>query len=125
MSGATVIDPPTVRTFAEVAVPAAWSSAVLSYEIPQDLAEHVQEGSAVWVTLRGKPVQGVVLEVHGREPDFAAYPIIGLTDPPFALNPVQLRTARWMARETASGLMDALALFLPPGSTQQTRAYLK
>ncbi len=41
------------------------------------------------------------------------------------LNQIQMRAARWMARETASGLMDALALFLPPGTTQQTRAYLE
>lgn len=124
MSRAPAIAHSAARSFAEVAVPAAWSSAVLSYEIPSELVGAVIEGSAVWVSLRGKPVQGVVLLVHNTEPEFATHPIIGLTDPPVVLTPTQLRTARWMARETASGLMDALALFLPPGTTQQTRAYL-
>ncbi len=111
-------------SFAEVAVPSAWSSAVLSYEIPPDLADAIHEGSAVWVSLRGKPVQGVVLRIHDAEPAFATHPVLGLTDPPVVLTSAQLRTARWIARETASGLMDALALFLPPGTTQQARAYL-
>ena len=112
-------------TYAEVAVPGAWSTTVLSYEIPENLQASVEVGSAVWVTLRGKPVQGVVLEVHDRLPVFSTHQILGLTDPPHVLSPVQLRTARWLARETASGLMDTLALFLPPGTTQQTRAYLE
>ena len=125
MSRATVIAPPTARSFAEVAVPGAWSSPVLTYEIPQKLAETVQEGSAVWASLRGKPIQGVVLRVHDAEPEFQTHQVIGLIDPPVVLSQTQLRTARWMARETASGLMDVFALFLPPGTTQQTRAYLE
>jgi primosomal protein N' (replication factor Y) len=66
----------------------------------------------------------VVLRVHDTLPDFQTLPIIGLADPPVVLSLMQMRTARWIARETASSLMDALALFLPPGATQQTRAYL-
>lgn len=124
MSRASVLAPPIARSFAEVAVPGTWSSTVLTYEIPPESVETVQEGSAVWVSLRGKPVHGVVLRVHDSEPEFATQPLIGLTDPPVVLSQIQLRTARWMARETASGLMDTLALFLPPGTTQQTRAYL-
>ena len=124
MSRASVVAPPIARSFAEVAVPGAWSSAVLTYEIPPEIMDTIHEGSAVWVPLRGKPIQGVVLRVHDSEPEFATHPLIGLTDPPVVLSQTQLRTARWMARETASGLMDTLALFLPPGTTQQTRAYL-
>ncbi|MCA9862134.1 MAG: primosomal protein N' [Thermomicrobiales bacterium] len=111
-------------TFAEVAVSSAWSSPTLSYTIPPKLMATIQVGSAVWVSLRGKPVQGVVLQVHDTEPAFATHPVIGPIDPPVVLTPTQLRTARWIARETASGLMDALSLFLPPGTTQQTRPYL-
>jgi primosomal protein N' len=92
--------------------------------VADDLAVTIEEGSAVWVSLRGKPVQGVVLKVHDQEPEFSTLPILGLTDPPVVLSSTQLRTARWIARETASGLMDTLSLFLPPGTTQQTRAYL-
>ena len=125
MSLASSIAPDTPHTFAEVAVSGAWSSPVLTYAIPQDLPGKVQVGSAVWVTLRGKPVQGVVLQTHDKAPEFPTHPVIGLTDPPTVLSPMQMRTAMWMARETASGLMDTLALYLPPGSTQQTRAYLQ
>ena len=115
---------PGFHMFADIAVPGAWSTTVLSYQVPAELRENIQEGSAVWVSLRGKPVLGVVLRVHDQEPEFKTLPIIGQTDPEVVLSQAQLRTARWIARETASGLMDALSLFLPPGTTQQTRAYL-
>ncbi|MCA9878808.1 MAG: DEAD/DEAH box helicase, partial [Thermomicrobiales bacterium] len=109
---------------ADVAVAGARASAVLSYEIPVDLRGVLGEGSAVWVPLRGKPTPGVVLRVHNDVPDFDLQPVIGQTDPPVALSPTQLRTARWLARETASGLMDTLSLFLPPSTTQRTQEYL-
>lgn len=111
-------------TVADVAVAGSWTSAVLSYEIPAELQGGLAAGSAVWVPLRGKPTSGVVLRLHDNVPDFDLQPIIGPTDPPVVLSPTQLRTAHWLARETASGLMDTLSLFLPPSTTQRTQEYL-
>lgn len=111
---------------ADVAVSGArgGSDGVLSYAIP---AAHgaIEEGQVVWAPLRGKPALGVVVRPHDELPPFALKPLLGPVDPPLCLSPDQLETARWLAREYACGLYEALALFVPPGITHQARPYLR
>ena len=85
----------------------------LTYAVPSALA-WVRRGSVVWVPLRGQIAVGVALERHDRRPDFETREMLG-GDPALALRDLQLETAAWLARETASALATCAALFLPPG----------
>ena len=116
--------PPAI---ADVAVAGArqGTSGVLSYALPAAMRGRVAAGDLVWAPLRGKPALGVVTRLHDEAPGFALKPLWGAVDPPAAIAPRQFATARWLARETASGLYDALALFLPPGVTHRAQPYLR
>src|SRR5215212_6101527 len=46
-------------------------------------------------------------------------------NPPTQVSVEQLDTARWLARQNASSLYDALSLFLPPGASHRARPYLR
>jgi primosomal protein N' (replication factor Y) len=117
----------TSSAIADVAVAGARSGAdgLLSYAIPTALQGALREGQLVWVPLRGKPALGVIAELHDDLPPFALKAVIGAVEPPTRVSPVHMETARWLARETASGLYDVLSLFLPPGATHRALPYLK
>ena len=111
-------------TIAEIAVASARSSGdgLLSYAVP---ARAIPFGSGVWVPLRGKPALGVIVRLHGEPPAFAVKPLLAPVDPPTRVSTDQLDTARWLARQSASSLYDALSLFLPPGASHRARPYLR
>jgi primosomal protein N' (replication factor Y) (superfamily II helicase) len=119
--------PESPPTIAEVAVSGArqGTSGVLSYAVPAPMRESLEVGDLVWAPLRGKPALGVVARLHDETPEFEVKPLWGAVDPPAAITPEQFATARWLARETASGLYDALALFLPPGVAHRAQPYLR
>ncbi|MFT4038489.1 MAG: primosomal protein N' [Thermomicrobiales bacterium] len=110
------------NAIADVAVSGVRTSAGLSYRVPPGLPG-LQRGSVVWAPLRGKHAPGVVLRLHQEEPEFPLRPLLGQPQPPHRLSEAQLETARWLARETAAGLYEALALFLPPGASQEIRPF--
>ena len=112
---------------ADVAVSGAraGSGGLLSYSVPQDLADAIVEGQLVWAPLRDKPALGVVARLHDNAPDFDLKPLLAPVDPPECVSSGQLATARWMARQYATSLYDALALFLPPGASHQARPHLR
>jgi primosomal protein N' (replication factor Y) len=114
-------------TIAEIAVAGARSGSdgLLSYSIPAQLRDSIDVGQVVWVPLRGKPTLGVVARLHGDAPAFAVKPLLAPVDPPTHVSADQLNTARWLARQSASSLYDALALFLPPGASHRARPYLR
>ena len=116
-----------IATIADVAVAGArgGSDGVLSYAIPAGLGDAVREGQVVWVPLRGKPALGVVVRAHDEPPDFPLKPLIGPVEPPLCLSADQMALARWLAREYACGLYEALGLFVPPGVAHQARPYLR
>jgi primosomal protein N' (replication factor Y) len=118
---------PLAHAFADVAISGAraGSSGLLSYSVPPALTGAVVEGQLVWAPLRGKPVLGVVARLHDEAPDFDLKPLLAPVDPPECVSVEQLATARWMARQYATGLYDALALFLPPGASHQARPHLR
>ena len=113
-------------TVADVAVSGARTGAdgLLSYAVPPALAEALREGQVVWVPLRDKPALGVVVRLHDDPPPFALKSVQGPVDPPVIVSPAQFATARWLARESASSLYEALSLFLPPGASHRTRTFL-
>ncbi len=116
--------PPAI---AEIAVSGARSGSdgLLSYELPLSLRETVGVGQVVWVPLRGKPALGIVARLHDEPASFALKPILGAVDPPAHLSQEQIGIARWLARQSASSLYDALALFLPPGASHRAQPYLR
>jgi primosomal protein N' (replication factor Y) len=133
---------------ADVAVRAAIADgdAVFTYRIPPRLRTLVRPGQLVWVPLRRRRVQGIILGLYrweppgervparddrslpdlrpdpGAPPDAEA-PIIrdldDIADPEAALTPAQLRLARWLSEFYRTPLYDALALMLPPGVAQE------
>ena len=69
----------------------------------------------VWVPLRKKAVLGVVIEVHGRAPEFDVRPILDLSARADGLEHNQIEFGLWLQRETGATLFGCLALMLPPG----------
>src|SRR5262245_49468642 len=92
------------ESIADVAVAGARSGAegLLSYETPAALRDALTVGQVVWVPLRGKPALGVIAELHDDRPPFALKAMLGAVVPPTRVSDVQLQTARWLARETAT-----------------------
>lgn len=127
MSDHSTVPDPSLAAIAEVAVSRARAGAdgLLSYAVPSELQTSLDIGQVVWVPLRGKPALGVVVRLHDETPPFPLKVIAAVADPPVAVSPQQLETARWVARQTASSLYEALSLFLPPGAAHQARPYLR
>lgn len=130
----------TTDLLADVAVGAAGAHAVFTYRVPAALQAAVGVGQLVWAPLRRRRVQGVVVDLYGRDagpdrepgalfpPD--AYPdanprapelrdLLDIADPEAALTPAQIQLARWIAARYRTTLFEALSLMLPPGVTQE------
>ncbi|HEX5992714.1 MAG TPA: primosomal protein N', partial [Thermomicrobiales bacterium] len=127
MSEHSFAAPEFTTTIAEVAVAGARSGGdgLLSYAVPAHMRDSVQVGQVIWVPLRGKPALGVIARLHGEAPAFAVKSLLAPVDPPTRVSADQLDTARWLARQSASSLYDALSLFLPPGASHRARPYLR
>ena len=82
------------------------------------MRDSVTVGQVVWVPLRGKPALGVIVRLHDDAPAFAVKPLLARRPTDASLGD-QLDTARWLARQSASSLYDALSLFLPPGASSR------
>lgn len=110
--------------FADVALRATLgpkTSPVFSYRIPPRLRGLVRAGGLVWVPLRRRQVQGVVLKIYERaaSPASPLRDIVGLADPEAVIPPAGLQLAQWVAETYHAALYEALALLLPPGVTQE------
>lgn len=110
--------------FAEVAVSGASpvsgsgnTRGVLSYAIPDGWSTSLVPGQVVWVPLRKKVVPGVVVAMTGEDPGFATRELHSPVVPPVVVPEDRFAVAQWLARETASSLFAAVALFLAPGLT--------
>ena len=114
-------------TIADIAVAGARSGSdgLLSYAIPSPIRGSLVTGQVVWVPLRGKPALGVIARLHDETPPFSLKPMLAPVDPPARVSADQIETARWLARQSASSLYDALSLFLPPGASHRARPYLQ
>src|SRR5918995_345659 len=114
-------------TIADIAVAGTRASGdgLLSYAVPARMHDAIEVGQVVWVPLRGKPALGVIVRLHEDVPAFAVKPLLATVDPPTRVSVDQLDTARWLARQSASSLYDALSLFLPPGTSHRAQPYLQ
>jgi primosomal protein N' (replication factor Y) len=108
--------------FADVALDATLrpgSSPVLTYRIPPRLAGLIGAGQLVWVPLRKRHVQGVVLALRDTS-ETDAREIAGLGDAEAQLTPLQISLAQQAAAIYHVALYAVLAPMLPPGSAQES-----
>ena len=76
----------------------------------------------------GKECLGRILNVVGapvEPPVFALRPIHAAVEPSFCLEPDQIETGAWLAREYAVSRYAALAPFLPPGVSHRAIEHLR
>jgi primosomal protein N' (replication factor Y) len=97
---------------------------VFTYRAPPRLRAVVRPGRLVWVPLRRKRVQGIILDTYTLEPQrqnstLPIRDIDDLADPEAVLTEAQIRLARWVAAYYRVPLYEALALMLPPGVSQE------
>ena len=109
--------------YAEVAVDASIGhDRTLSYSIPPRM--EIEPGQMVWVPLRSRPVQGIVIHLAGRPQVEATRDIISPIEPSPLVSPPRLLLARWLSRYYMSSLFDAVALMLPPGFQTRVLSYV-
>jgi len=116
------------RLIAEVAVDGAFASAsqgVLSYAVPEEIADRIAVGELVWVPLRNQLTLGLVTSLVVREELLSLKPVRAVVEPSFALSEKHLDTVRWLAREYASSIFAAAAPFFPPGVTHRAVEHLR
>ncbi|MCL4079536.1 primosomal protein N' [Coriobacteriia bacterium Es71-Z0120] len=88
----------------------------LDYAVPQSLADSVAIGAPVLVPLGSRPAVGYVVSVGEPQVTDGLRDIVDvLGDPLF--DEARWNLASWIAREYACRPIDALRLFLPPGSS--------
>jgi primosomal protein N' (replication factor Y) len=116
------------QLFADVAVrrqPYSNAPAVLSYYVPTSLQSVVTEGALVWVPLRNRRVQGIVLTLYSTPPAGAPEdhirPIADLGDSEVCVSPHLLQLAYWLHTHYRAPLWDALNLMLPAGIDQEAQ----
>ncbi|KAB8142747.1 primosomal protein N' [Chloroflexia bacterium SDU3-3] len=114
--------PPELLADVAVHVSIPDADPIFTYRAPARLRQHIRPGRLVWVPLRRKRVQGVVLDTYPNdEGGGAAYrEIDDLADPEAALTEPQIALARWLAAYYSVPTYEALALMLPPGVSQES-----
>ena len=104
-------------TYCEVALPVPLRS-LFTYEIPENLAGSVCEGSRVLVPFRNRAMTGVIVEVSVRKPDPARVKnireIVEVLDPIPALPPKLLELGRWLGGYYAAPPGEVFRAMLPP-----------
>lgn len=114
----------TMTTWAEVAVDgvsASMRGGVLTYRVPDALANELQTRQLVWAPLRNKLALGFVVRVHNEAPGgFEVRDLHSRVEPVMAISEHQWELAEWLARETASALYTTASLFLPRGIANRT-----
>jgi len=97
------------------------SGAIFSYRVPPRLRGLVLPGQLVWVPLRRRQVQGVVLALREqRDAVGTLRDVTDLADPEAVIPPDGLRLAYWTAGTYHVPLYEVLALLLPPGVAQES-----
>ncbi|MBA3379006.1 MAG: primosomal protein N', partial [Chloroflexia bacterium] len=86
-----------------------------TYEVPAASQDQVERGLLVIVPIRKRHYPGLVLAVSDDAPEFPTRPIHSIPEPRMVLSPERLETAEWLAREAASSVYAAAALYLPSG----------
>ena len=96
-------------------------SGTFTYAVPDRLAGRVQPGHLVWVSFRGRRLQGVVLSLTDAAPAFDTHEINALVWAQPVLTPAQIALAHWVSGYYLAPLIESLLLMLPAGLSQRGR----
>lgn len=88
---------------------------LFTYRVPEELAEVIQPGMRVQVSLRNATEEGLVCGLHRQTPDFETLPIQKCIDAEPVLNADQLRLGHWMADYYLAGPGECLFKMFPAG----------
>ena len=97
--------------FCDVAVPVPLD-ATFTYSIPEELPEPCVGGRVI-VPFREKRLCGIVTELHDREPNFEAKPVLQVLDTVAALTPELMQLGRWIAHYYIAPIGEVLRTMLP------------
>jgi primosomal protein N' (replication factor Y) len=105
--------------FVQVAVNVPHVSGVFDYHLPPELAGRVSTGCLVSVPFGKQTVQGIVLGLVEQAQVMETKPVYALLDDEPVINESRIRFGQMLSEATLSPLAACLALFLPPGLSQQ------
>jgi primosomal protein N' (replication factor Y) len=88
---------------------------IYGYAVPPVLDHAIERGLLVIVPIQKRFVPGIILAIADEAPAFETRPIHSIPEPRIVMEADRLETAEWLARESASSVYSAAALFLPPG----------
>jgi primosomal protein N' (replication factor Y) len=108
-----------MSTFLQIGVNVPSIAGVFDYSLPDSLSGRVGIGQLVVAPFGKQTVQGVVLHFIDQPSIAQTKEIIDLVDPEPVLTPEQIALAESLAGSTFSPLAATIALFLPPGLSQQ------
>lgn len=106
--------------FAQVAVNLPAIEGTFHYRIPDSLRGTITPGQLVVVPFGSRRAQAIVVALTDRSPVSDTRPLEELLDSTPAVHDHQLKLAEWMSDAYRTGLMDCLALMLPPGLSKVT-----
>ncbi|MDX1959217.1 MAG: primosomal protein N' [Leptospiraceae bacterium] len=107
--------------YAEVALNIPFKdSDTLSYEIPETM-KSIERGCRVDVGMKGRKLQGLVVDIHSNMPKYKTYPITKLIDKTPVVNEEQIELAYWMKDFYLTSLGECLQKMIPTG--KKTKAF--
>ncbi len=86
-----------------------------TYRIPSRLSGALQVGSRVVVPFQRRKLTGLVLEVHDRNPEVEAKPLLEQVDPEPILGAKLLELGRWISDYYLAAPGEVFRVMLPPG----------
>ncbi len=95
----------------------------LTYKIPQNLAESVELGSIVEITLRNRKTRGVIAKFHDHEPTYKTKEILDIAAKAPHLRPWQVQLLFWMSDYYFCPPYKILKLFFPASITKKKKLH--
>ncbi len=86
-----------------------------SYLVPPDLIPAIAVGKRVRVMFNRRREEGIVVEIHNREPEYEEWPVEKILDGEPVLTERQIELARWTARFYMAGFGESLFKMFPGG----------
>ncbi|MDI3339906.1 MAG: primosomal protein N' [Sphaerobacter sp.] len=98
---------------------------LLTYALPDHLADRIAPRHLIWVPLRKELRLAIVVRVHDEAPSFPVRPVHAPVEPAFCLSERQWRLVTWLADATLCSLFEAATPFLPPGIGRRSVEHLR
>jgi len=92
---------------AAVDTPVSDRRRLLTYALPEHLADRVAPRHLIWVPLRKELRLAIVVRVHAETPAFPVRPVYAPVEPAFCLSERQWELVQWIAETTLCSLFEA------------------